>query len=136
MNAPDIGSGERATAPTNIGGAECNVGPPLTTIVVPACLPACVASLPPACLPVYLRSQGVQLSSWTLELTQADGNQLGYDEIGMPSIYGVFWAFYALVLAAHVYYHYIRGECVPDRCYTHALIQMRCVRVLTGRDPP
>jgi len=35
-------------------------------------------------------SKNIELTSYTLELLQADGNQLGYDEIGMPAIFGVF----------------------------------------------
>jgi hypothetical protein len=53
-------------------------------------------------------SPNVYLDSYTLTLLQADGNQLSYDEIGVPSAYGVFWAIYAIGLGIHVYFHYIR----------------------------
>ncbi len=46
------------------------------------------------------------LASYSLELRQADGGQLGYDELGMPSIYGAFLALNALVLLAHALAHY------------------------------
>lgn len=54
-------------------------------------------------------TQNVELTSYTLELLQADGNQLGYDEIGMPAIYGVFWAIYMVIVLGHVYVHYYRS---------------------------
>jgi hypothetical protein len=54
-------------------------------------------------------SQNVQLSSYTLDLRLADGSQLGYDEIGMPAIYGVFWAIYLVGTLAHAYVHYWRA---------------------------
>lgn len=47
-------------------------------------------------------------ADWTLTLTQADGSQLSYDEVGLPSAYGVFWAVYLVGLAGHVYLHYAR----------------------------
>jgi hypothetical protein len=46
------------------------------------------------------------LSSYTLDLRLADGSQLGYDEIGMPAIYGAFLALNAAVLLAHALAHY------------------------------
>jgi hypothetical protein len=53
-------------------------------------------------------SQGVALTGYTLTLTQADGNQLSYDQIGMPAINGCFWAVYLLGFLAHVWAHYLR----------------------------
>ena len=42
-----------------------------------------------------------QASSYTLDLRLADGSQLGYDELGMPAIYGCFLAINLALLAAH-----------------------------------
>lgn len=46
--------------------------------------------------------------TYTLTVTQADGNQLGYDEMGIPAIYGVFWSFLLVTLAVHVWASYFR----------------------------
>ena len=46
--------------------------------------------------------------TYTLTLKQADGSQLGYDEQGMPSIYGAFFFFMFVALLAHLYMHYGR----------------------------
>jgi hypothetical protein len=54
-------------------------------------------------------SNKVQLDSYTLDLRLADGSQLGYDEIGMPAIYGVFWAIYLVGTLVHAYAHYWRA---------------------------
>jgi Rhodopsin-like GPCR transmembrane domain len=45
---------------------------------------------------------------YILTVTQANGSQLGYDEIGMPAIYGVFWFFSFMILCFHLYGHYFR----------------------------
>lgn len=44
---------------------------------------------------------------YTLDIRQADGDLLGYNEQGLPAIYGVFWAFYLILLGAHVWGHYL-----------------------------
>ena len=46
--------------------------------------------------------------SYTLTVRQADGGQLSYDELGMPSIFGAFFFFMLVASAAHIYLHYIR----------------------------
>lgn len=53
-------------------------------------------------------NSGVQLTSYTLELTQADGNQLSYDQIGLPGVYGGFFAIYLVGFLLHIWAHYIR----------------------------
>ena len=45
---------------------------------------------------------------YTVTALQADGGQLSYDEIGMPSAYGCFFALYLIGLAVHIYFHYVR----------------------------
>lgn len=60
-------------------------------------------AVPPSC------GQGVQMA-WSLELTQADGNQLSYDELGLPEAYGCFWAITAALFGLHLWSHYFRGE--------------------------
>ena len=52
------------------------------------------------CTPVFCE--------YTLTLTQADGGQLSFDEIGMPSTYGVFWLIYLVGGGVHVFLHYVR----------------------------
>jgi hypothetical protein len=53
-----------------------------------------------------------QASSYTLDLRLADGSQLGYDELGMPAIYGCFLAINLALLAAHVFGHHFRHRFV------------------------
>lgn len=47
-----------------------------------------------------------QITSYTLDLRQADGTLLGYDELGMPSIYAAFWILNLLILLPHALRHY------------------------------
>lgn len=47
-----------------------------------------------------------QISSYSLDLRQADGTLLGYDELGMPSIYAAFWILNLLILLPHILRHY------------------------------
>lgn len=53
----------------------------------------------------YPDCQRVDLQ-YTITALQGDGNQLSYDELGLPAIYGCFWAFFFLILAMHLRGHY------------------------------
>lgn len=46
--------------------------------------------------------------SYTLTVLQADGGQLSYEELGLPAVYGCFWAIAAVIFGAHVWAHYVR----------------------------
>jgi len=45
--------------------------------------------------------------SYTITLKQADGSQLSYDQLGLPALYGCFWAVFAILTAVHVARHYV-----------------------------
>jgi hypothetical protein len=45
--------------------------------------------------------------SYTITLKQADGSQLSYDHLGLPALYGCFWAVFAILTAVHVARHYV-----------------------------
>jgi hypothetical protein len=56
---------------------------------------------------------GNTLCVQTLVTTQANGSHLSYDEVGLPALYGVFFAFFLLVLGYHVYTHYFKHKLQP-----------------------
>ena len=49
-------------------------------------------------------------TSFTVTLKQANGDQLSYDEVGLPAVYAVFFVIAALQLGVHVWKHYTREE--------------------------
>lgn len=68
-------------------------------------------------------SSGVS-TAYTVKATQADGGQLSYEELGLPAVYGVFWALASAQLAYHVWRHYSNGAVFAPlivRCLTLTL---------------
>jgi hypothetical protein len=59
-------------------------------------------------------STGINMPSYTLTLTQADGNQLSYEMIGLPAVYGCFWAIYVVGFLVHTWFTYVRPAGVPQ----------------------
>ncbi len=49
-------------------------------------------------------------TAFTVTLKQANGDQLSYDEVGLPAVYAVFFVVAAVQLGAHVWKHYTREE--------------------------
>lgn len=57
--------------------------------------PACTPANPSGCQPIG--------DTYTLTLKQADGGHLSYEEVGIPAVYGVFWAWTMCLAGAMVW---------------------------------
>ena len=47
-------------------------------------------------------------AEWTMTVTQEDGSQLSYDELGLPTIFAIFFVLFLGGFVAHVWAHYVQ----------------------------
>ena len=71
-------------------------------------------------------SAAITATTYTVTAKQFDGSQLSYEELGLPAVYGVFFAAAVVTLGVHVWGHYVPRESAP-----HAFAPL-IVRALTA----